>query len=145
MESLFIPLCPLQEVRQGRRNVEINVLEGQRATNNNNRRQEGSIFRERKEGGNKFATCKLGQDEADEKNGLSLRASSLESKHLASSSLANSHLGGSSYSSSYVRGKRVVERGKEGKSRWRLFFFSLSQLDFHLFHHQDKEKSSKAI
>ena len=116
MESLS--LCPLQEVRQGRRNIEINVHEGQRATNNNNRRQEGSIFKERKDGGNQFATRKLGQEEAVEKNGLSLRASSLESKHLASSSL-----GGSSYSSSYVRGKRVVERGKEGKSRWRLVFF----------------------
>ena len=112
MESLFIPLCPLQEVRQGRRNVEINVHEGQRATNNINRRQEGSIFRERKEGGNQLATRKLGNEEADEKNGLSL-----EAKHLA-----NSHMGSSSYSSSYVRGKRVVERGKEGKNRWRLFF-----------------------
>ena len=100
-------LCPLQEVRQGRRNIEINVHEGQRATNNNNRRQEGSIFKERKEGGNQVATRKLGQEEADEKNGLSL-----ESKHLA-----NSSLGSSSYSSSYVRGKRVIERGKEGKNR----------------------------
>ena len=117
-----MPLCSLQEVQQGRRNVEINVHEGQRATNNNNRRQEGSIFRERKDGRNQVATRKIGAEEADEKNGLSLRASSLESKHLASSSLANSHLGGSSYSS-YVRGKRVVERGKEGKSRWRLVFF----------------------
>ena len=121
MESLFIPLCPLQEVRQGRRNIEINVHEGQRATNNNrNRRQEGSIIKERKDGGNQVATRKLGQEEADEKNGLSLRALSLESKHLA-----NSSLGGSSYSSSYVRGKRVVERGKEGKNRL--------GLDYHLF------------
>ena len=139
-----MPLCPLQEVRQGRRNVEINVHEGQRATNNNNRRQEGSIFRERKEGGNKFANRKLGQEEADEKNGLSL-------EHLA-----NSHMGSSSYSSSYMRGKRVVERGKEGKNRWRLFFYypNYSNIYFviqtievygkttdnHLFHHQDNRE-----